>query len=390
MEIAIAGAGYVGTSLGAMLSKKNKVTLFDTNKDLVQMLNQNQIPIDEINISKFIHDNKIQLRATNDPFLAFGSADYLIISTPTNFDDEKSYFDTSSIEITIKKALKINKKIKIVIKSTIPIGFTENMRLKFKYKDIYFSPEFLREGRALEDNLYPSRIIVGDKEKVGETFSILLAESSLLETEKIPILLTDSRSAEAIKLFSNTYLAMRVSYFNEVDSFCENEKINSKEVIDGISYDSRIGSQYNNPSFGYGGYCLPKDTKQLLSNFLNTPNSLITSIIESNLIRKKFIIDSILKKKPKVVGFYKLSMKTGSDNYRESAIIDVIDGVKKKCHEIFIYEPMIKDEKFLGIDVISDLNYFKKKCEIIIANRFDKDLEDVSEKLYTRDIYHEN
>lgn len=390
-KIAVVGIGYVGLSNAVLLSQNNKVYALDVNKERVEKINSKQSPIKDKEIEEYLQNKKLDLTATTDKNLAYNNADFVIISVPTDYDEEKNFFDTSLVEGVIKDVLSVNKDATIVIKSTIPIGYTNFIRKKFKYNKIIFSPEFLREGKALYDNLHPSRIIVGcpdnDQElcKSANTFGNLLRQGSL--KSNATILLVGLNEAESIKLFSNTYLAMRVSYFNEVDTFCQVNNLNAKQIIDGVGLDPRIGNSYNNPSFGYGGYCFPKDTKQLLANFSNVPNNVVTAVVSSNETRKNFVTDSILKKSPKVVGAYGLAMKSGSDNFRKSAIIDVIEKLKSKGVEVVIYEPTVSQKEYLGCRVCNDLQSFKDISDVIIANRYDTKLDDVKNKVYCRDLY---
>lgn len=390
-NITVVGIGYVGLSLAVLLSQKYNVTALDIDKEKVSKVNKRLSPIEDIDIQAYLSNKALNLKATTNKSFAFKDADFIIIATPTDYEPSKNYFNTQSVEDSIKEAIDINKNASIIIKSTIPIGFTDKLKNKFNYfGEIMFSPEFLREGKALYDNLYPSRIIVGSNSVKAKEFANMLALCSLKKLDRIDILFTKSREAESIKLFANTYLAMRVAYFNELDTFCEVMGLDTKDVITGISLDDRIGSHYNNPSFGYGGYCLPKDTKQLLSNFENIDNSLIKSIVDSNSIRKDFISKSILKKNPNTVGIYKLIMKEGSDNFRNSAIQGIIKRVLDKGVNVVIYEPNIKSSHFNELEVINNLDLFKKQSSIIIANRLSDDLNDVLDKVYSRDVFREN
>lgn len=385
MKITIVGIGYVGLSNAIILAQKNEVVAIDIIEEKVNMINAKISPIIDEDIQNYLTNIELNLLATRDKKIAYQNADYVIISTPTNYNPITNYFDTSTVEDAIKDALVFVPSATIIIKSTVPIGFTKRICEKFKCNNIIFSPEFLREGKALYDNLYPSRIIVGAKSKEAKIFSELLQDGA--NKENIDTLYTNSTEAEAIKLFANTYLAMRVSFFNELDTYCELKDLKSNEVVKGISLDPRIGDYYNNPSFGYGGYCLPKDTKQLLANYEGIPNSIIKSIVESNNIRKRHISDMIKSKKPKVVGIYRLIMKNNSDNFRESAIQDVIHLLQKEDIEVVIYEPTLKNDLFENLTVIHDISDFKEKCDIIVANRWSDEILDVSNKIYTRDLF---
>lgn len=386
MKIAVAGTGYVGLSLATLLSEKNEVIALDIVPEKVKKINKRISPIQDEYIEKYFSEKELNLKATLDYKEAFENADYIIISTPTNYDEETNYFDTSSVEDIIEKVKQVcDEKTTMVIKSTIPVGFTESMKQKYSINNIFFSPEFLREGKALYDNLYPSRIIIGENTERGKVFAQLLSESAL--KENVDILYMNSTEAEAVKLFANTFLALRVAYFNELDTYAELKGLNTKDIIDGVCLDPRIGNYYNNPSFGYGGYCLPKDTKQLLANFKNVPENMIEAIVKSNETRKQHIANMILSKNPKIVGVYRLTMKSGSDNFRSSAIQSVISKLKNKDVKIVIFEPTIKEDTFNDIKVIHDLNEFKNTSDIIIVNRIDNNLEDVIAKIYTRDIF---
>ena len=385
MKIAVAGTGYVGLSLAVLLSQKNEVYAYDISKEKVDKLNKKISPIKDKEIEEYLKTKKLNLTATTDYKEAFSNAEYIIISTPTNYDEESGYFDTSSVEDVIEKVKELKVKTTIIIKSTIPVGYTESVKEKYKMKNIVFSPEFLREGKALYDNLYPSRIVVGSKMKKAKEFAELLKKCSL--KKDVEIKLMNSTEAEAVKLFSNTYLALRISYFNELDTYAEINNLNTKDIIEGVCLDPRIGNFYNNPSFGYGGYCLPKDTKQLLSNFQNIPQNMIEAIVKSNDTRKKHIASTVAKKEPKVVGVYRLTMKTGSDNFRVSAIFGVIEKLKEQDINIIIYEPTIKENTYNGIEIVHDLKLFKEISSVIIANRIDKNLEDSLDIIYTRDIF---
>lgn len=385
MKIAVAGAGYVGLSLATLLSLNNEVVAYDIDQNKVNMINNRISPIKDEYLIRYFEGMDLNLCATCNYEKAFKDADYIIISTPTNYDEQTNNFDTDSVEEVIKKAISMNPNANIVIKSTVPVGFTEHMKKKYNTDRIMFSPEFLREGNALYDNLYPSRIIVGDKNERAAEFATLLMESAL--KDNIPVKLMNSTEAEAVKLFANTYLALRISYFNELDTFAEIKGLDAKDIVEGVCLDPRIGDFYNNPSFGYGGYCLPKDTKQLLANCHDIPSALIGAIVDSNDARKKHIARMILKEKPKVVGVYRLIMKTESDNFRASAIQGIINIIKDKDIDIVIYEPTIKENTFNGFEIVHDLKLFKNISDIIIVNRNDTVLDDVKQKVYTRDIF---
>ena len=385
MKIAIAGTGYVGLSLATLFSQKNEVYALDIIEEKVNNINNRISPIQDEMIEEYFKEKKLNLKATLDYTEAFRGASFVIISTPTNYDEKTNYFDTSSVEDIIKKVISIKEQSTIVIKSTIPVGFVEKMKKKYSIDNIFFSPEFLREGKALYDNLHPSRIIVGDKGKKGEEFAELLKECSL--DKNVPIKYMNSTEAEAVKLFANTYLALRVAYFNELDTYAEVKGLNTKDIIDGVCLDPRIGNYYNNPSFGYGGYCLPKDTKQLKANYNDVPENLISAIVESNKTRKDHIAEEIIKNDPKIIGIYRLSMKSNSDNFRSSAIQGVMKRLKKRKVEIIIYEPTLKEKEFFDSEVIPDLSKFKEMSDVILVNRYDNLLDDVSEKVYTRDLF---
>jgi len=385
MKIAVAGTGYVGLSLATLLSVKNEVVALDIIPEKVDMINNRISPIQDKEIEEYFKEKKLNLKATLDYKEAFKDAKYIIISTPTNYDEEKNYFDTSSVEDIIEKVISMKLDTTMVVKSTIPVGFISSMKEKYKIDNIMFSPEFLREGRALYDNLYPSRIIVGERSKRAEVFANLLKESCLKDFVEVKYM--ESTEAEAVKLFANTYLALRVAYFNELDTYAELKGLNTKDIIDGVCLDPRIGDHYNNPSFGYGGYCLPKDTKQLLANYKDVPENMIEAIVKSNDTRKKHISDMILKKKPNIVGIYRLTMKSNSDNFRASAIQSVIKLIRGEGVKVVIYEPTLKNNTFEGIEVIHDLDLFKEISDVIVVNRKDDNLNNVKDKVYSRDIF---